>query len=107
MALTWNAEKVKGWKDKGERVTDAVIYMTMLVGINEITDENAEEFFARVSLNEKLFGAALTKGGKERPLTLEDIRGHIGLRTNAATMTRTQFNKKQMDRWYRISITLN
>jgi hypothetical protein len=101
MALNWDASKVEGWKEKAGSVADMVIWMTMFVGINQITEKNYEEFYSRAALLEKLFGASLLKGGEPRPMTLEDIKAYIGLSTNASTLTRIQFNKRQTDRWYR------
>lgn len=75
---------------KGERVikplTNALIWATMGVGIGEITEENALQFYSRVHLQEKLFGTNLN--GSEGPywITYEDVRSHIGLKTNVFPM---------------------
>lgn len=107
MALTWDATKVTDWKKKTGAVADTMIWMTMFVGMNEITEKNAEEFYARIQLLEKLFGAYLnqtdteTKVTEPKYITFDDVKSFIGLTTNASTLTRNQFNKRQMDRYYR------
>lgn len=80
-------------------VTQAIIFATMSIGMNRITDRNWAEFFSRVYAVEQLRGAGqkgIGKDGKQLDVYLQplDIRAHIGLRTNAATLTTTQFWKK-------------
>jgi hypothetical protein len=69
-------------------VTYALIHITMLVDIGEITDENHEEFFIRCSMYEKLFGAPYS-----RMPDYADIKAHVGLSTNVAT--------KDMASWWK------
>lgn len=96
MALSWDLTKVVDREVKypadaeGRQnvVTYALIWATMLAGIGEITEKTAGEFYARVHTYEVLQGA-LVKGQDEEtldwvdmPITLEQVRDHIGLRTN-------------------------
>ena len=67
-------------------VTEALIWATMVVGMNRITEKNYEKFFARYCLSQM-----------ETKITLKDVKNHIGLRTNASTMSDTQFFKNQCD----------
>lgn len=55
-------------------VTQGIIFTCMAVGIGHITDENADEFFARSVIWDTLHG--------QKPFTIEEVRDHIGLRTN-------------------------
>jgi hypothetical protein len=83
-------------------LTDMFIWFTMFVGIPEITAKNAEKFFARISFIESLKRPFLAVKDEEtgeeatRPITLEDVKRHIGLKTNASTLTKAQFLKKEL-----------
>ncbi len=77
-------------------VTEALVFATMAIGINTITEKNAEEFFKRVSFFEQVHSPwlhTIDESGKRVPrlLTLDDVRQHIGLRTNASKRTDVQF----------------
>lgn len=76
--------------------SQAIIFGTMPLGIGSITEENAAEFYARLAYYELLFGAFVTRWDGEtsipEPITPEDVRLHIGLRTNV-------FPKETERRW--------
>lgn len=123
MPLSWNVENVKdndevttwvpdhddpsGRYKAGDRmwhpVTEALVWLSISTGINEITEENAAEVFARINLSERLNGPQLIRAidpeTGERPkdaaafITPEEVERHIGLWTNASPKTRTQFLK--------------
>lgn len=104
MSLNWNAEKIEGrenFTDEEFGVLDGMIWLTMAVGIHELTEKNHEEFFARLDLIQKLHGAYMNRKGEDYFITKEDVKKCIGLRTNASTYTRNQFNKNQLERFYR------
>lgn len=70
----------------------------MSVGINEITEENWTEFYARLAAWEEVVGAFSStkdKDGKFQShwFTPEDIRKRIGLHTNASRMNRAEWQK--------------
>lgn len=109
MALEWDLRAVQNRhenypaEENGSlnRVTETMIFATMAVGIGDLSDENAPEFFARVHLWELAFGSFLKAydGGDaivDRPLTPEDVRGHIGLRTNVFYETPGKWNARFM-----------
>lgn len=88
-AVCWTeAKEDAAWSPtkKGDKVmnpiTNALIWVTMQIGIGEITEENAVEFYSRIHFSEKLFGTNLSNGGEPYFLTFEDVRRHIGLKTN-------------------------
>ena len=97
MSLNYDLSIIPDWQelldDSGHTkpMTEAVIFLTLFVGMNEITEKNVVEFACRVHLFETC-GDPLLKGpnGPLR-LTLADIQRHIGLRTNANTLTRARF----------------
>ena len=73
----------------------------MTIGMHEITDKNWEQFYNRVYAWERIVGCSLYKGNTKTLIpyyiTKDDIKRMIGLRTNASTMTSTQFKKHL---WY-------
>lgn len=68
-------------ENKWHPVTDAMIWACMAVGLGRITEENAEKFAERLIALQAVSGAMLT-GEKPVYLTEEDVRNHIGMRTN-------------------------
>ena len=94
MSLNWNLENIKNYEDvcfytddsglkNMEPLTNQFIWFTMYVDIGEITEENAAQFYARVSLLEKLNGAFMwEEDNTPYFITYEDVKKHIGLHTN-------------------------
>lgn len=73
-------------------LTTTIAFFTMSADIGEITAENAEEFYCRCALLNDIYASASI----ERPveITIDDIRAHIGLRTNVLTLSRTKWMAK-------------
>lgn len=102
MPLNWN---IKNCKDHETLQSDAewgrthnLIWATMSIGINEITEENWTECYARLAVWEEIvgaFSATKDKDGKYKslPFTPEDIFKRIGLYTNASRMNRAEWQK--------------
>lgn len=103
MGLNWSIENVRDYEDLWVTVTDAdtgtpdrvlnaktdaLIWLSMVVGLySEITEDTAAEWYARVSLYERLHGAYCWKRGEsgkieKDPITPADIERNIGLKTN-------------------------
>lgn len=84
--------------------TQALIFMTLRVGMRAITDDNNMEFWRRTRLYEQTFGATFETDGGPVYLSQEDVFAHIGLTTNAPTMSKQAFGraikkfKKELDR---------
>jgi hypothetical protein len=87
------------WQDdRLNPVTEVLVFMTMPVGINHITDKNVDTFYARLKLVEALNGSFLRRAeGEPHYLSMDEVRAHIGLWTNAPLMTDAQFRKNQVD----------
>lgn len=84
-------------------VTNALIWASLMTNIGEITDKTAPEVYARAHMYEQVHGAWLSRyqdGERiERPFTKEDVRQHIGLKTNVWPMeTRAKWLKRILDR---------
>lgn len=102
MSLDWNVGKVKNYRKLCFNADNSVNYRTealieathFIVGLDEITAKNAEEFFRRLSLHESTFGSLTFKGrGQPTPFTLDDVKAHIGLYTNASRKTKREWEK--------------
>lgn len=107
MSLNWNIEKIADYEsvcfietEEGKRLaplTEALIFLTVGVGLGEITKANASEFYTRVTTLDKLGGPMLTgRGGKPHAITLEEIEAHIGLYTNVANKSRPKWLRENV-----------
>ena len=99
MALNWNIERCKDYKklidEKEGVITDAIIWLTMSIGMPEITKKNHEEFFLRTQIHQKINGAFLRKGnGAPFYMTIEDVQKRIGLYTNADKFSKAVFKSR-------------
>lgn len=76
-------------------------FLTMIVGIPEISDKTLNEFVLRVTAWEAAKGTCLVakeaEGGGPRPITRADVLRFKGLRSNASSLTRAQFKRKLAD----------
>ena len=100
--------KVKTWEPDGTfnkdgepmgeitSVLNSLIWITMSIGMNSITEKNWEDFYTRM----KLLGVDRNllrrdeDGNYTIPISAQDVRDHIGLHTNASSKTKTQFLKQ-------------
>jgi len=85
--------------DEAWPVTQAIIFATMAVGIGDLSEANLPEFYARISLYEQVGGAFLREftddGPVDRPLTYDDLRARVGLKTNVFPVeTRAKWLKR-------------
>ena len=116
MPLRWNVQDVEnfkqvcfeGWNEEKESgkmktITNALIWYTMIIGINSITEDNWEQVYSRIRFHEKLFGSIRYKetetGDYESVIEKDQVKDHIGLWTNASTLTAHKFKKSQIERW--------
>ena len=98
MALHWDVSKcenVDEMQDKESGITDAVVWLTMAVGLGEITEANCEEFCRRAALVQMLNGPWLIRGIY---VTDEMIRRRIGLGTNVSNETWAQWSKRYLSK---------
>lgn len=97
MALNWNIEKCKNWKqlksDKEWPITNALIWATMAVQMGDITENNYEEFYRRLHIIESKNGTFLNEpGGEPYFITKAAIKRRIGFHTNAGTSSKRHFD---------------
>jgi hypothetical protein len=116
MSLDWRLTKIKDYetlcwlpdpvapagRKRLNPVTNVIIWATMPVGMNQITEKNYDKFFVRLSALESAFGSYLKEVNRDelvdRPITLAEVRQHIGLATNAASLTGAQFRRQLGER---------
>ncbi len=100
MALNYDISKVKNYKnrcyhqrDDGlylEPKTEHAVFMTMHIGMGEITEKNYQEFHRRLAMWSEILD------GKPCFLSIEDVQNLIGLETNSNSMSRPSFNARIM-----------
>jgi hypothetical protein len=82
-------------------VTKAIVLMMMVIEVGEIKTDNVPEVFSRISIFERINGNSVydVVDGVRKPhyITLEDVKNHIGLKTNAPNSSRNEFLKKCKD----------
>ena len=88
MALSWSIAECDNYKELLEgsewRKTDSLIWITLIIGMNEITEANKVEFYTRVKMYEGVSGAITSLGGEDYFITPADITRRVGLTTNAS-----------------------
>lgn len=82
-------------KHRYNPVTEVLIFAALPCGFNEITEKNWRQVARRIDLYERTFGTFLTSPNG-RPVFIDEdhVKRHIGMRTNASTLTEAQFKKK-------------
>jgi hypothetical protein len=102
MSLNWDLSKIKNvddiLTDEESAINDALIYATMFIGMNEITEQNVDKFFTRLAFYQKAIGSLLIhlKDGEivGRPIEYNEVVRRIGLHTNASNLSDSAFQKK-------------
>jgi hypothetical protein len=103
MSLNWDLSKIKdqetlcwvGVADDAPMnpITEALIFASIAIGTPMITAENVAEAYTRLSMWQDVVGALVVDvGGADRFVTPDDVRAHIGLKTNASAYTTAKFN---------------
>ena len=87
-------------------LAESLVWMTIFIGMREITEKNWEQFYWRTRLLECTTGAYRQTGtydndGKlikkeEQFVTKDEIKSMIGLKTNASEMTKGEFYKNKI-----------
>lgn len=104
IAPTWTARAVKDWdlmlvrEPSGETqlnpASAVIINYTIAIGIGEITPENVDEVYMRIAALEAVSGTYLLIDDRPLFITHEDIQMHVGLITEAPSMTLEEFWRK-------------
>lgn len=84
--------------------THLLVFATMEVGIGQLTEASLQEFWVRLSIMERMFGAHLRQKdpvtGEWTPkyYTYDEVKQHIGLSTNVSYVSPTKWNTQIMKR---------
>jgi len=70
-------------------LTEQIIWLTMSVGIGCITEKNWEKFYTRAYAWQRI-----NSHDSDNLVEAKDVYDHIGLRTNASSLTDSKFVKK-------------
>lgn len=107
MSLNWDVTKCEDNEqlltEEQWQTTQGMIFTTMGVGIGQLTEDTAAEFYARSHILDLLYGTP-----DEQQYTPETIKRYIGLNTNASfkVETRASWTKRVMserlDRYSRV-----
>lgn len=127
MSLNWELSAIKNWNvltthpdDRAKLNADGttpagvelrwnpasekLLWITIIVGMPQITEKNWQEFYKRIAFYEKSVGPMrqFYEGDSVKDVfyTPEEIFEHIGLHTNASTLTEPQFLKKCLAQWH-------
>lgn len=81
MSLNWNVSGCRDYEELLEgdewRITETAIWMSVISGFHEITEDNWSEWYARVAM-----WGRIVERREEDPLTPEQVHRRIGLHTN-------------------------
>ena len=84
-------EKCGGCETRGEDYmnmkTEVLIFATMVIDLGEITEKNCIEFYTRKMMYSMINGCYDS-------ITLEDVKAHIGLKTNVPDKTKAKWNRR-------------
>lgn len=106
MALTWDVTNIvdhervttapftREGRKQWHPATEALVWLSVHCGYSRITEENINEIADRIRVWETYIGATMMSSGGDLRVSLEDIRDHVGLTTNASTLTKQQFWSK-------------
>lgn len=90
MALTYDLREVKDFDKLDWDITQSLIFQTMSIGLHEITEDNADEFWLRIMLTARLFGYPAVA-------TRDEVWERVGLKTNA-------FPSKTREEWLKSDV---
>ena len=99
MALVAQYDQIKGFKslcykrvDGGHHlnpITKTLVFSTMVIFMDSITEKNWEQFYERIAAWEKVFGSMtevrdrrFKTRWRDQYITPDDVRAHIGLTVN-------------------------
>ena len=108
MSLNYDLTGISDWENlyrDNVAKTNAMLFGTMIVGVNKITDENWYDFYARLSLWQEMFGSLVVSELGDDVISPSDVKRFIGLTTNANAMTLTQFKNHFFSEIYNAAIT--
>jgi len=79
---------------KWHPVADALVWLSLQCGFNEITPKNVNKVIDRIMAYQVVLGAYLHPAGGEIYIMPVDIRRFVGMRTNATRLTDAQWHRR-------------
>lgn len=94
MSLNYELGGIDNWEELRDTAkTRDMVFSTISAGMGDITEKNYIEFYLRVAAVD----AMSPWPSNPDPITLQDVKRHIGLRTNVTTESRSKWIKRIMD----------
>tara|TARA_Y100000310_G_C20627686_1_gene786876 strand:- start:390 stop:857 length:468 start_codon:yes stop_codon:yes gene_type:complete len=97
-----------GQQQRMSPITSAIIFGTMTIGLNAVTEKNFDDFHDRMIIVQTVYDTVMImeRSGPDdpfvkRPISYTELRQHIGLTTNATSMTKREFKEQIMKNLYR------
>lgn len=104
MALQWNFQNCKGICENGKvkdaevlKWKDILIWTSMCVGLNGITEKNLKVWEKRLNTMNKLNYFMGQEGEKGVNVPFEIVKKCVGFTTNVSTKTEAKFNKNVLE----------
>ena len=78
-------------------LTEGFIWLMLAIGIDKITKKNAHDVYLRIHLAEAvndcsfLFSKDEEGNNIQRPISFDDVKRHVGLKTNASKKSVSEF----------------
>jgi hypothetical protein len=102
MSLNFDLSRIAEWrrvcvddKDNIRPITDALIWLSMLVDLGEISKKNVHEWDVRLRALERVgFRQLFSEARGHFNPSREEIEAHVGLRTNVHSKTRAAWQKR-------------
>lgn len=106
MALHWNVTRCKGhkeWKEDMWKLRDCLVWQTIAIHMNCITEANIEEFVRRCNIIPLYLTITThddgTKTNEPKRFTVEEVKPFIGLSTNMGTKSAKQWARLQASKF--------
>lgn len=90
MSLDYDLRNILGFEELDPGMTECLVFMTMFIGINHLTEATLPEFVKRAKVWERAYGPIRAN---KTLLTEDEIKRFVGLKTNAAPLSREQFKR--------------
>ena len=104
MALKWDlkdCDQSACWDADGKmtQTCQSLIWATMVVGLDSLTEKNVDEWVIRLNVDHRLIG---TFSAPSEGINVEMLKPFYGIKTNATPLTRAKYLMKACDFFVRI-----
>lgn len=99
MSLDFDLRQIEGYEALDAGLVECMVFMSMFIGHNNWTSRQIDQIWTRVQIWERVYGPIRAN---KQPLTKEEVHSFIGLRTNATTKTKAEFDKHIIRHLYEV-----